>query len=489
MDPRFVDREVELAELRGLARQPGPRLALLYGRRRIGKTFLLDHAWEEDHRFYFLAADTTPEQNRGELLRELGAWSKRELERKDYPSWRTVFRLFAELAANRPLVVVLDEFQYLMGSEEGVVSQLNAVWDREVKGRDLTMVLSGSQVSTMAALETGDSPLYGRIDWRKRLGPFDYLDAARMLPEHWSLRDRAYGYGIFGGTPRYLAAVDAREALAEAVVRTFLSPRGEIHLQLEHLVEQEQGIRSPGEYRAVLTAVARGRTGISEIADLAGLGDRRHVVSRALDTLEELELVRRERNFGAGRTTPWRFRIADNAVRFWYRFVHPNRSRLETGDPAVVWDRHVRPHLDTAMGGVFEEIVHQGFERFHGDWGLPGAAHWDRWEGQDRNRRSIEIDVVAELDDRELLTGEFKWSRAPVGVDIHGDLTRDLEDLAASGRAWAHRALDPESSAGRLYVSAAGFDPSFRDLAREESPIRLVSLEDLYPGDLGFDRV
>lgn len=478
---RFIDRETELHELRDLARRPGPRLALLYGRRRIGKTYLLDHAWSEDARFYFLAADTTPGQNLQELLRELAGWTGRELEPADYPSWRTVFRLFARLAEERPLVVVLDEFQYLMGSEEGVVSQLNAVWDREVAGGDLTLVLAGSQVATMAALEAGDSPLYGRIDWRRRLGPFDYLDAGRMMPETWSLRDRARGYGIFGGTPQYLAALDHDEDLAAAVIRTLLSPRGEIHIQLEHLVEQEQGIRSPGEYRAVLAAVAHGRTGISEIGDLAGLGDRRHVAARALDTLEELELVRRERNFGAGRTTPWRFRIADPAVRFWYRFVHPNRSRLETGDPAAVWEHHVRPHLDTAMGGVFEDMARQAFERFHEAWRLPAAAEWRRWEGQDRNRRSIEIDVVAELDDRSLLAGEVKWSREPVGEDVHRGLARDLEDLAGSGRAWAHRAIDPERPARRLYVSTGGFEDSFRRLAEAGAGIRLVGLEDLYP--------
>jgi len=378
-------------------------------------------------------------------------------------------------------VVVLDEFQYLMGSEEGVVSQLVAVWDREVAGRDLTLVLSGSHVSIMAALEAGDSPLYGRLDWRKRLGPFDYLDAARMMPEGWSARERAYGYGIFGGTPRYLAAIEEDEDLAGAVVRAFLSPRGEVHLQLEHLVEQEQGIRSPGEYQAVLAAVARGRTGISRIADLAGLGDRRHVVSRALDTLQELELVRRERNFGAGRTTPWRFRIADHAVRFWYRFVHPNRSRLETGDAAAVWKHRVRPHLDTAMGGIFEEMARQGFTRFHEAWGLPGAAKWGRWEGQDRNRRSIEIDIVAELDDGRLLTGEVKWSRRPAGVVLHHDLSRDLEDLASTGRAWAHRALDPEGAAKRLIVSAGGFEEPFRRMGETNPGIRLIDLADLYP--------
>lgn len=479
--PHFVNRELQLHELRAHADQQGPRLALLYGRRRVGKTFLLEHLWDAGRRFYFLAADTTPEQNRRELLRDLAAWSGRELSLEDYPTWRTVFRLLSTLAADRAIVVILDEFQYLMGHEAGVVSQLNAVWDRELEGRNLTLILCGSEVSMMAGLEAGDSALYGRINWRERLRPFDYFDAARMLPA-WPPREQAYGYGAFGGIPRYLAAIDTEEVFDQAIGRTLLSPRGEVHLQLEHAIEQEQGIRSPGEYRAALTAVAGGRAEITEIADAAGLGDRRHVAKRVLDTLEGLELVRRERNFQASRTTPWRFRIADNAVRFWYRFVHPNRSQLETGEIGRVWEQRIRPALDTYMGKVFEDMSREAFVRHHERWDLPGIVEWARWEGQDRNRRSIEIDIAAKLDDGRLLTGEIKWSSSPVGFELHVGLTRDLEDLARSGRKWAHQALDPDAALGHLYVSAAGFTDHFRERAERNGRIRLVTLEDLYTG-------
>ena len=477
---KFINRKVQAQELRSLAKREGPSLALLYGRRRVGKTFLLDALWKDDLRFYFLAADTTPVQNRRDLLRELADWSGRELSPEDYPTWRTVFRLLAGLADDRSIVVVLDEFQYLMGSEEGVVSQLNAVWDREMGGRNLTLILCGSEVSTMEALAAGDSPLYGRINWRERLRPFDYFDAAGMLPS-WPRRELAYGYGVFGGTPQYLAAIDPSDVFDEAAKRTVLSARGEVRLQLENLIEQEKGIRSPGEYRATLTAVAGGRTEISDVADAAGLGDRRYVAKRALETLESLELIRRERNFHAGRTTPWRFRVADNAVRFWYRFVHPNRSQLETGEVERVWKYRIRPHLDTYMGKVFEDMCRDAFVRHHAQWDLPGAVEWARWEGQDRNRRSIEIDIAAELDDGRLLTGEIKWSSSPVGYDLHVGLMRDLEDLANSGQQWARRAIDARTSHGHLYISAAGFTDHFREQAERNDGIRLLALDDCYP--------
>lgn len=476
----FVDREAEVRELRRLSERAGPSLALLYGRRRVGKTHLLDHVWQEPERFYFLASDTTPDRNRRELLRELERWSGAPLPPEDFPTWRTVFRRLTELADERPLVVVLDEFQYLMGGDDDVVSQLVAVWDREVAGVDLSLVLCGSAVSTMERLRGGGSPLYGRIDWMARLAPFDYRDAARMTPGY-DLRDAARIYGIFGGTPRYLAAVRPGCRLADEVTRTFLSPRGEVHLQLAHLLEQEKGIRDPGEYRAVLAAVAEGATETNEIAGAAGLQDRSHVVRRALETLEGLDLVRRERNFGAGPPAAWKNRIDDPAVRFWYRFVEPARSRLETGDPREVWADDVAPGLSAYMGKTFERIVREAFARHHAAWGLSAAREWARWEGRDRSRRSIEIDVVAELSDGRVLTGEVKWSSRPVEVDLHLGLTRDLEDLARSGREWAHRALDPGRSAGRVYISAAGFTDGFRRRADREGGMLLLTLEDLYP--------
>ncbi len=477
--PIFVNRERELQELRALARREGPQMALLYGRRRLGKTYLLDEAWRDKNPFYFLAADTTAERNRRDLLREFEVWSGEEISREDYPNWRTVFRLLASRANDESLIVILDEFQYLMGTEEGVVSQLTAIWDREVGERDLTLVLCGSEVATMSKMEAGDSPIYGRVNWRHRLRAFDYFDAAKMFPDQ-DERSLTYLYGIFGGVPRYLAAVDIDETPADAAGRLFLSPRGEIHLQMEHLIEQERGIRDPGVYRAVLDAVARGNTETNDIAQAAGLQDSPMRARRALETLVGLEFMERERNFEAGSRATWYNRIADPALRFWYRFVHPNRSRLETGDPKKVWAQSVEPELDRYMGKVFEKICRQALRRHREKWGVVDIAELGRWEGQDRNRRSIEIDLLCRLVDGTLLAGEFKWSSQPVDVDVHFGLLRDLEDLSNSGQGWAGDGISSDRSAGYLYISAAGFTDAFVERAKQDPSIYLIELVDLY---------
>lgn len=476
---KLIDRITEVAELRALAKRRKPALALLYGRRRVGKTFLLDNAWPKSQRvFYFLAADTTPDQNRIELLQELSQWATRPLDPNDYRSWRNVFRLFVDLAESESLVVILDEFQYLMGTDDDTVSHLVAIWDRELKNRPLTLVLCGSQVATMERLERGDGPLYGRPNWVGRLQPFDYRDAARMMPRR-SPRDAATLFGILGGTPRYLATVEPRDTIAARTTTSMLSPSGEVHVQLANLIEQEKGIRDTAEYRAVLTAIASGRTLTDDIAAGAGLGDRLHVVQRALQILEDLCLVERERNFGASERTPWRTRIADNAVRFWHRFVLPNRSRLERGKANDVWRTSVAPHLDTYMGKTFEAMARQAYTRYHEEWKLPADRAWSRWEGQDRNRRSIELDIVASLNDDRMLVGEIKWSSRPVGPEVHAQLLRNVEDLAHSGHKWAHESLRTDASL-YIYYSAAGFTGAFESLARQDSRIHLISLKEMY---------
>lgn len=476
-----IDRQNELNELRAISERGQPSLALLYGRRRVGKTYLLDHAWPGRRLFYFLAGDTTSALNREELLREIVAFlpASADADPVVYPSWRNVFRLFADLATDEPLIVVLDEFQYLMGQQDDVVSHLMAVWDRELRGRPLMLVVCGSEVATMERLERGDSPLYGRWNWAARLRPFNYADAAKMIPGR-APREAALAYGIFGGTPRFLAAIQSGDTLARRVIDTVLSPRGEVHLQLERLIEQEKGIRDTAEYRAVLTAIAGGRTVLDEIAAGAGLADRLHVVRRAVGVLENLELIRRERNFDAPARAAYRYRISDNAARFWYHFVAPNRSQLETGGAPAVWERGVEPHLNAYMGSTFERMAFEAFILHHAAWGLPAAIEWGRWEGRDRNRRSIELDIVARLDDGRILTGEVKWSLQPVDLDIHATLWRNLEDLGRSGQGWSRDAMDADRSAGHLYVSAAGFTPRFCDAAASDARIHLVSLDDMY---------
>lgn len=475
----LIDRAAQLTALQRLAADPGPRLGLLSGRRRVGKTFLLDHAWPDRRVFYFLAADSTPALNRLDFVRDLATFTGRDLDPADFPTWRAVFRQLVHSTLQEPLVVVIDEFQYVLGGDDDAASQLVAVWDVEARGRDLTIVLCGSELDTMSRLREADQPLHGRFDWSHRLMPFDYFDTRLMLADR-SLREATEAYGIFGGTPLYLAQIQPDRQLADEVCRTMLETDGPIRYRVENVIEQEKGIRKPGEYRAVLSAIARGRTLRNEIASGAALQERPETVRHILSRLQDLQLVWTETNFDAPTNAPVRYRIADNAVRFWYRFIDTNRSALEMGEAREIWDIGIAPELSTYMGTVFETVAREAFARKHQAWGLPPAVEWARWEGLDRDRRPIELDIVARLADDRLLIGEVKWSSRPVGAAVHTGVLRKLEALAASGYGWAHEALPEGEGARYMFVSAAGFEEDFVARARESGDTLLVSLENLY---------
>ncbi len=265
----LIDRENEARELRALARAGKPKMALLYGRRRIGKTFLLTKLWSKDEAFYFIASAVSPEQNRRRLVEEFGEWLGREEFPEDYPTWRAVFRLLLH-DASRPVVIVLDEFQYFAQDEREiaeVTSELNAVWEGRpaIKGNCL-LVLSGSSVRMLERLDHGGAPLYGRLSWKGRLEAFDYFDAARVARMK-TLRDTAIIYGTFGGTPQYLQTVEPSKGLGGTIAENLLSPRGEVRMQLESTLQQEEGLRDIQKYQGILNAIGSGRSELSLIAD------------------------------------------------------------------------------------------------------------------------------------------------------------------------------------------------------------------------------
>jgi uncharacterized protein len=486
--PLLVDRDVERRELLALLEGRGPVLALLTGRRRVGKTFLLANLWAADELFLYTAAATTPELNRRQLLTELAAWANAPLRPEDYPSWRTVFRLLVELAEQRArrgerTVFVLDEFQFLGDGEKGlaeVASELNAAWEHDggpPAGLPLLMALAGSAVATMESLAGGGAPLYGRFAWTHKLGPFDYWHAAQLAPFP-SLRERALAFGMVGGTPRYLAALDAAAGIPENAARLVLSPRGEIRMLVETALDQEEGLREVPKYRAILRAVADGRTERNEIAQGAGLSNDNGLRSK-LGVLLELGYLEERRNFDARPNEAVRYALADAAVRFHQRFVAPNASILERYPAEQVWEHAVADKLGGYMGLEFERLAVQGYDRRATHLGLPLVRQWSRWEGADRDRRPLEIDLVARTIDGRMLTGAVKWDAAPIGVGVHRGHLDMLRRLAESGRGWAHEALQPDSPL--LYIAAGGFSADFRaEVEASGHPSTCWSLGDLY---------
>lgn len=476
----IVDRDEELKKLRSLLGRGVPALVLMYGRRRVGKTFLLSRAWPRETAFYFTASETTPAQNREALLRAFAEWSGEEIYVEDFPTWRSVFRLLLDYETSNPLVIVVDEYQYLGESPnelQAVSSELNAAWEARRPERPILFILAGSAVRTLESLNEGGSPLYGRFAWQVRLRPFNYFYAGRLTGFN-SARDQAVAYGAFGGIPRYVASIDPAATVSENIIDLMLHPSGEVRELVQTALHQEQGLRSIPKYIAILRAIGLGRTELNDIAQAAGLEADRPLRDK-LERLISLDYIQSSRNIGASPTEAFRYRLSDPALRFYYAFVAPLESALATQHPAAVWNEYISPRMDTYMGLIFERMVEEAYYHTSESRDLPVVREWGRWEGRDRNRNALEIDIVAPLLDKRVLTGAIKWNRRPVDVDVHTNHLIMLDRLAESGAKWAHTARDPASPL--LYAAAGGFTDAFKQAALASRPeVYLLTLDDLY---------
>jgi uncharacterized protein len=422
-DP-FYNRALELAALdRAWKRhRSGGQMLLLYGRRRLGKTFLLQRYFTagatgnelEKAHCYFLAEQSTAATQRLTLAHQLvtALPGKGVAAEEIAVSWNALLRYASQQAQARHkgagrFALILDEFPYLIAQTPELPSILQAWWDREGVHSPLFIVLCGSQLSAMAALGQENAPLFGRFNAGIfPIDPLHYEDVASFYEgsRHYGVKEKLLMYGVFGGTPRYHALVDPSRPPAKEIITLLMQPRAILENEVRFLLGSEQ-IRDPAPYNASLAAIAGGETKFNGIQQLIGV--ERGALSFSLRTLVELGWIRRELPFGEHSERRAIYRVADPFLTFWYRFVAPLASDLQFSDPASVYASHVAPHLADYMGrSVFEEICGQWLRR-HAEprLGLTVRQMGRYWSRDGRT----EIDLVAELDNGALLFGECKW--------------------------------------------------------------------------------
>ena len=437
----FVNRSAELVALsEWWDDSPGGRIALVWGRRRVGKTALVS-AFAGGRRTVFHTGAGRPARD------ELGVLSRaaegvlaaeiRDLAVRPFADWDDALESLAAVAENEPLLLVLDEFPELLHVSGELPGVLRAFWDRARERTQLRILLCGSAVRTMQAIQEERAPLYGRIDLSLPLHPFAPHETAAMLRK-LSPSDRALVWGILGGVPLYLTWWDQGRSVRENLARLVCRPGGQL-LDEGWLVLATEG--DTGDLgQLVLRAIAAGRTKHGEIEQAV-----RAEPARTLERLIELRLVERVvpvTELGS-RTRRRSYRIADNFLAFWLGIVEPYRAEIERGlGPSIL--SPLMQRLDDHMGGRWEEAFRSHLRRLGAQGALAPdvvriGAFWSE-------RPAVEIDAVALAGRREeaVLIGEAKWART-------ADAARMVREL--------------ERKAGALPLLAA--DHSYATCARE----------------------
>lgn len=410
----FIGRNTELKTLDKLYRSNKFEFAVIYGRRRVGKTALINEFSKDKDTIFFTGVETNAKQNLENFSRCIMEYQTGFALDSSFASFQAALEYVFQLDQKKRLVLVIDEYPYVARASKSFTSTLQLLIDKNKDSSKLFLILCGSSMSYMEDnVLAYKAPLYGRRTAQLKIQPFDFFESCRYF-ENFSGEDKALAYGIMGGTPQYLMQLDDRLSIEDNIKNTHLNPASSIFEEPNNLLKQE--VREPAIYNAVITAIA---TGASKISEISGkIDEDTSVCATYIKNLISLGIVKKEMPYGekSGRKTI--YSIEDNMFRFWYRFVPENTSLISRGAADLAYSR-IAPELSAYMGGVFEEICKQYLWRLL----LAGKCavsftELGRWWGTNpKTRTQEEIDIMG-TDKDSALFGECKWTNDKVDLGV-----------------------------------------------------------------------
>ncbi len=420
----FIGRERELKALEKLYASNKFEFAVIYGRRRVGKTALINQFINGKKAVYFMGVESNAKQNLENFSRSIFEYSSGIKTETSFLSFQAALEYVFKLAENERLILAIDEYPYVARSSKSLASTLQLLIDKYKETSKLMLILCGSSMSYMEDYVLAyKAPLYGRRTAQMKLLPFDFEETCRYF-SNFSEEDKALVYGVAGGTPQYLLQMDDKLSMEDNIKNTYLNPVSFLYEEPVNLLKQE--VREPAIYTAIITAIATGASRMSEISNK--VGENTNVCSIYMKNLINLGIVQKEIPYGETASRKSVYSIEDNMFRFWYRFVSENNSVIARGASDLVYKR-IEPQLSDYMGKVFEEICKQYLWKRLLAGTLPiEFTSLGRWWGNNPMEKSqAEIDIMGEQDKNTALFGECKWTNEKVDVGVLKTLIKRSE--------------------------------------------------------------
>ncbi|QXJ34852.1 archaeal ATPase, fused to C-terminal DUF234 domain [Saccharolobus shibatae] len=380
----MVDRERELQALKKRLSSNDLELIIIYGRRRIGKTFLILNAVNGYDFIYYLAT----EKNNLIKFKEL-AESKYEEIKYVKENWEAIFHYL------RDKIIIIDEFPYMIKEDESVLSTFQKIVDETLKGSKTKLILLGSSVSMMEDAISYKSPLYGRRAASIELKELKFKDLKGF---NLSLIDAIHVYGFAGGVPFYLTKV--KTPFLKWINAELKEVDSFIKDEIDFMLRYE--FSEIGTYKEILHAISFGKNTLGEIKDFVRIsGD----VSSYLNKLEKIGIIGKEFPYKMKKGA--RYYIKDNFTLFWFTFIYPNLSLIEEGIFEIKEDEY-----NVYLGRIFEKIAREYVKDVY-------KVKIERLWFKD-----VEIDIYGDG-----IAGECKWSEGINGEKVLYELKRKVEDL------------------------------------------------------------
>ncbi len=467
----FIGRTRELTELNRLYHSTRFQMAVIYGRRRIGKTRIIQEFIKDKKAVYMMAVESNLPANLELLSTAIYNAFQGETEAAAMPPFQSLenaFHYLTQKARQQKIIFVIDEYPYLAQAEKSVSSLLQSLIDQQWKQMNFMVILCGSSMSFMENQVLGyKSPLYGRRTAQFLIKPMDYYESSLFVPDY-STEEKAVLYGFTGGVPQYLEMVDGSASIKENLINLFLKPNAYLFEEPMNLIKQE--MNEPANYNAIIEAIARGATKLNEISTKVMLETSN--TSTYLKALIALGLVEKEsavtEKENRKKTS---YRLHDQMFRFWYRYIPQSMFLIQSGKGERAYEKIIKPDLLNYMGGIFEKMCMQ-----HIEWlGIQDQLPFDlmelgRWWGNNPVlKKQEEIDILAvNQAERKALLGECKYRNEVLDTDV----IYTLQQRALLFPQFVNKYF--------IFYSKSGFSESALSYAQTHKEVRFVTLEEMY---------
>lgn len=461
----FAGRKKELAYLEKKYGSDQSEFLVIYGRRRIGKTELLKKFTSNRKHIFYSAIETVDKNQLASFSKEILKGTDLEKFISTFQSWEEAFAFLGEQSKEQRMLLVIDEFPYMVNGNPSIPSILQNAWDLQLKDTHLMLILCGSSMAFMEKeLLSAKNPLYGRLTGSHKVEEFSVYETEELLFQVPFQEVVAY-YGVFGGVPHYLIQIDQQKSFYENLQAVALERGSILFNEVEFLLRQE--LREVMSYFAVIQAIALGSTTMNEIEQKSDID--RTKLTYYLNNLIELGIV--EKVFPVTMSVKQKAKsrkglyfLKDAYFRFYFTYMFPYMSELIDAGSEYVVEKIIKPDLNRFMGSVFEKVSGQFLNRLKREGQAPFyfviLGRW--WE------KTEEVDLVAFDQEGRLLVGECKWTSSPVGLKVLHKMIA-LKDC-----------IKPEASQTWYYLfSRSGFTQELIDHAKNEANIHLITLEEM----------
>lgn len=459
----FIGREKELSTLDRLYKSDKFEFVVIYGRRRVGKTALINHFIDNKKSIYFMGVESNEKQNLENLSKSIIEFSSGIQTESYFASYQAALEYVFKLAEKERVILTIDKYPYVARASKSLASTLQMLIDKYRDTSKLMLILCGSSMSYMEDhVLAYKAPLYGRRTGQMKIMPLDFEECCTYLCG-LSDEDKALIYGVVGGTPQYLLQMSDKLSVEDNIKNTYLNPMSFLYEEPLNLLKQE--VREPAIYNAIITAIATGHSRMSEIS--TKVGESTTVCSGYIKNLINLGIIRKETPYGEKASKKSIYSIEDNMFYFWYRFVMDNSSVIERGATNLVYKR-IEAQLSDYMGRVFEEICTQYLWKLLLSGMMPVEfVSLGRWWGNDpRKKIQTEIDIMGEQDSNSAIFAECKWRNENVDLDV-------LETLIDRSGLFHYTKVH------YFLFSKSGFTKGCMEKAEEMGNVTLVSYADI----------